>query len=247
MRNIYSYSFFAILGLVLLVMSVGASQVYAAGALVLSPSTGTGNQFDVQILLDTGSEETIETDVVLNYDPTVLQVGEVTFGQLYPENIHNIDAVAGSLSMFSYFSGTDSGNSFSGTGVLATVQFNGLSPGTSVVSIQCIPSATNESNIIRQSPSGDILDCQAIGNGTYTVSLGGVTPTPTIVFEVSPTPTTAVMPTPTKTVEIGTGALGSPTPTPVQELLESGFVTPTLTLSLVGAMFLMGSVVLFIL
>jgi len=224
-------------GLGLLVIN----EAWAAGSISLSPATGTGSQFSVQVQVNTGGDPTIETDLILRYDPSVLQVSNVVFGNLYPENVHTIDSVSGTLSTFSYFSTSEPGDSFSGSGILATVEFTGLSPGSSAVTVSCTPAATNDSNIMREGTAQDILDCQQVVNGNYTVTAVATTPSPGVGLTTTPTATA----TPTRVTEIGSGNL-SPTPTPVGELLESGALTPTLTLSVIGVMLLMSSLVLFI-
>ena len=213
---------------------------WAAGSITLSPDTGSGSQFNVQVEINTGGDPTIETDLILRYDPSILQVSNVVFGSLYPENVHTIDSVSGTLSTFSYFSTSEVGDNFSGSGVLATVEFTGLNSGTSSVTVSCTPAATNDSNILREGTAQDILDCQQIVNGSYVVT-AATSLTPGAGLTVTPTATA----TPTLVTEIGNGNL-SPTPTPVGELLESGALTPTLTLSIFGVMLLMSSLVLFI-
>jgi hypothetical protein len=235
-----------ILGLfVLFTVSVARTEgAWAAGSISLSPASGSGSSFTIQVIIDTGESLSTEADLVLNYNPAVLQFASITFGDLYPENIDNADHSLGKLSTFSYFSGLEQENTFKGEGVLATVVFNGLTPGTAAVTVECVPGATNDSNIIENSFAGDILDCQLAKGGNYTVlSVGAgeltVTPTPRVTVTATPTPT------PTRVLELG-GSNSSPTPTPVQKLLESGSVTPTLIFSGICAMLLLGSLFLFI-
>lgn len=229
-----------------------AGKVLAAGSFSLVPATGTGSEFTVQLVVDTGGESTIESDAVLHYDPAILQVTSVTFGDLYPENIKNEDPANGMLSMYSFFSGSNPTDVFQGSGVLATIRFTGLVSGSSDVTIDCTKGSTSDSNIISSTTGGDILECQRIENGVYTVAgaglTGSITPTPTIVLEVSATPTVVptLTPTPTTVVTPVVSVTLSPSPTQVQELLASGSMTPTLTISMVGIFLLIISLMLFI-
>ena len=242
---------FTSLTILLFGFSLTGSPVLAqggAGTLTLSPATGTGSTFSVQVLLDTGTEATVETDLAINFDATKLRLDSVDFGTLYPENIQSVDNDAGMLSTFSYVST----GSYTGAGVLATLNFTGISNGTAAVTIECTPSATNESNIIPQQSTGDILNCQQIVNGSYTVNLTGggttTTVTPTVsIAAASPTPTirTTISPTPTRILEVGGGNL-TPTPTPVEQLLNSGASTTTVVITMVGATMLLGSLLLFV-
>src|SRR3990172_3639422 len=53
---------------------VALSEVWAAGSLSLSPTTQSGTEFTVQVNLDTGTDATIETDLLLTYDPAILNI-----------------------------------------------------------------------------------------------------------------------------------------------------------------------------
>ncbi len=254
LRDILSWRRGLVGGLFLMAGLFVAPQVRAAGSLSLSPTTDSGSQFSVQVMLDTGTDSSIETDLVLNYDPTILNVTDVTFGTLYPQNVPNIDNTGGKLSTFSYFSGGGPGDNFQGSGVLATINFTGVAEGVSAVTIKCTSGATNDSNIIKQGVAQDILDCLSVVNGSYTVTAAAQStpsPSPTggaVGTTGTPTPSVTTTPTPVPTKEIGSSGSTSstPTPTPVGELLDSGSMTPTLTLSVFGAILLMGSVILFI-
>ena len=220
---------------------VALSEVWAAGSLSLSPTTQSGTEFTVQVNLDTGTDATIETDLLLTYDPAILNIDNVTFGQLYPNNVPSIDNSTGKLSTFSYFSGTGLDESFTGSGVLATILFSGVGEGVSTVSISCTASVTNDSNIIKQGVAQDILDCLSVVNGSYTVTAvaetgTSPTPNPTVTVAVTRTPTPTLLPTTVPTRAIGSSEIttSTPTPTPVDQLLDSGSVTPTLTLSIIG-------------
>lgn len=239
-----------------IVSLVSSSDAMAAGSLSLSPSSGTGSQFSVQVILDTGDNEVVETDVVLSYDSSVLQVKEVVFGDLFPVNVDTDDPGSGTLRTYSYFPKSGVSNGFIGAGVLMTIEFAGLIPGSSTLSFDCIAGGTSDSNIIGEGFIGDVLDCGLVVNGVYTVDgTGGAIVTPTSSAETgitTPSPAPTVIPTniptltPTpKIIETGSGSLTA-TPTPIQELLESGSTTVTLTLSVVGSMLLIGSLVMFI-
>lgn len=187
--------------LVVLVLNLTNTQfVSAAGAsLLLSPATyaaNVGDQFKVDILLDTGGvATTTRVKAVMSFDVNALQVVDydmATVGtQIKPGPLftsaattNSVDTVAGKIT---YDTGVIT-PSYSGHGVLASVTFKALASG-----ITRPPFVFNSSAII--APDGsNILD--SVNDGTYTISGGTETTTTTTT---TPPPTTYVAPTTTTT------------------------------------------------
>lgn len=139
--------------------------------LSLSPSSGTktlNSIFPVAIILNTNSQDTAGTDVIINYNPADLQVQDadsVTAGvqiqagtlyASYPAN--SVDATAGKI----YFSGIISPGAttgYNGTGTLATINFKVLRvAAASAVTFSFTAGATNDSNVTTRVNPADILE-----------------------------------------------------------------------------------------
>jgi len=189
-----------------------ASPVNAA-TLEFSPASGsytTGTAFNVEIKVDTKSEDTTSTDAVIVFDNKLLSVDNVTYGAFYSTVLHS------EQNSKLYISGmVDSAGSVkNGTGTLATVSFKGLTAGTATLSFECEAGRTDDSNVSKNDiDSTDILDCTALNNGSYTLTGSTVsTPTPnpadTDGDGTGDLPTTDGSGTDTSTGTPGTGAPG---------------------------------------
>lgn len=111
-----------------------------SAVLTLVPPSGevvVGDVFDVAVTLDTRGQETDGVDIhYLHFDPSVLEVVDAGFdtagiqiaaGSLYPSVVVNaVDNSAGTIDFSQIISG---GNTFSGSGTLATISFRALAGG----------------------------------------------------------------------------------------------------------------------
>lgn len=175
--------------------------------LSLSPATGTFNHgcsFSVDVKLDTGSAQTDGTDVVLFYDPTRFKANAVRKGTAYPlEGGSSIDESKG---MVSYSGLADVAQAFSGSAVVATVDFMVLATapaGATQIKFDFDPNdkaKTTDSNVVERGAVTDILN-QAVG-GTFTIGSGtgcSGAVVPTIVARGGPDEATSSLePLPTK-------------------------------------------------
>lgn len=165
-------------------------EVFAAGSLTLQPATSTAavdSTLQVKVNLDTGSDLTGSTDVVIHFPASLLQAQAVTDGGLYPTFTKNIDNTSGKIMATGAVSASDPSKSFQGTGTFATITFKAQAAGTASVTFDCTQGSTTDSNVVKKADSSDILNCNLVGNGSYTLTSGGGSPTSTPV----PTPTTA--------------------------------------------------------
>lgn len=187
----------------------------AAATLQFSPASGshsTGQSFDVEIKVDTGSQDTTSTDAVIIFDNKLLSVSNVTYGQFYSTVLHS------EQNSKLYISGMvdSAGTVKNGTGTLATVSFKGLTAGSATLTFECEAGRTDESNVSKNDvDSTDILDCTALTKATYTLSGDAVaTPTPATTNNDT-ADTTADLPTTSGTgtsgTTGGTGAIGATT------------------------------------
>lgn len=223
--------FFAFL---LLVSFLSASPAWAAeSTLSLSPTTGSysvGDTFDLQVILNTGSDQTTAVDVILNYDPTLVQVQTITEGALLSTYLgESIDNTQGRAAISAVAS--DPSEVFQGQGTFATFTFQAQASGTAAITFDFTPAAVNDCNVAYA--GSDML--VAVTNGNYQIEIlgaGGSLPTTT----PTATPTTATnTSTPTAT------------PTTTTSLPVSGSLPPTLLAGFLGTISLIiGGILLFL-
>lgn len=199
----------------LIFCSVFSGKVRAASAtLKLFPTSGTyevGDAFELQIKLDTGGARTSGTDIYLLYDPTKLEVQDITPGTLYSQYVgEDINNQNGGANLSGLVSGTS--DLFEGIGTFATIMFRTLSPGVAEVSFDFTPGDRNDCNVADFDTQDDTL--ASVTNGSYNIAAGAGAP---------PTPT------PAGGVGGGAAAVTSPTPAPVP---VTASLIPTLFLGL---------------
>lgn len=129
------------------------------------PETGTyrvGEQFTVQLVLDSGSEMVNAVDVILRYDPQLLQVvdtapdkdgTQVLLTEVFDQHAVNIvegDTVklaAGALSMYG----------IAGVNTIAEVTFQTLQPGPTFVNFTYYPPSHSDTDVMSAVSATDIL------------------------------------------------------------------------------------------
>jgi len=212
---------------------VPTSQAFAVGAtLSLSPATGTFNQgctFSLAVNLDTGGSQTDGTDVILFYDPARFTATNIRTGSIYQDYPTTDLTTPGTVKV----SGLASvGSTFSGSGVIANVDFkvlpNAPSDSASIIRFDFDPNnkgKTNDSNVAEHGTVQEILN--QVVNGSYNIG-------------TSPCGTTAPAVTPVG-ISSASGGLSSqtfiqPTPTfvPRQTLATSGAENQTMVLAVIG-------------
>lgn len=222
-KNNAHFSLRLILFLLFLLFSLFLLPVKAeAAVLSLSPEKAEfaiNNNFNINLQLDTKNENTTATDVVLTFDPSLLEVIDVSFGDspLYPTNTKIIDNSGGKLSITA--SQKDAVSSYNGSGRLAILTFKAKSLGTASVVFSCQSNQTNDSNVFKKGTSTDILECGNLVNGSYTITQTG-----------------------------NTGLVPTNAPTATRTLPQSGNLEPTSLLIVGGTVLLsIGALLIFVL
>lgn len=149
---------------------------YAAGpSLSLYPETGyaaLNKDFSVDIMLDTGGEDTTTTRAVFRFDPDKLQVVEAQHGDLYcqyPEDEYTVDNEGGWV-MLTGFCLDPYYNSGSSPGVFGRITFKPLIEGTVTMNFEFDGDDKEWKSIVKDngSPPQNMLTNDPSG-GTYTV------------------------------------------------------------------------------
>ena len=203
---------------------------YAADVVLsLSPSTGTFNKgcpFTIAVNLDTGGVETSGTDLILFYDPTRFTAQAIREGTIYGDYSGNfIDPASGRIGI----SGLSSaGSSFSGSGVLASVDFvvvEDAPAGTSQIKFDFDPGEigkTTDSNVVEKGAVVDILS--RVTNGNYIIGSGACGTSGSGSTATSSGTVSAKKP------------VGQPLPTKAPVLPTSGAAETTVLVGVVGVM-----------
>jgi len=185
----------------------------------LTPSTASntvGQEFTVDLNIDTKSIAVSSADVKLTYDTAIMDVVNVADGTFFSDTASYVGA--GKVYIGGFFQ--DQSATKTGTGKLATLTLKGKGNGTSQLAFVCSTSK-DDSNIF-DSAGNDIIKCTAIKNGTYTFSGGSTLPTST------PTATTTATLT-SKPTSTGTGSATMAPPT-------SGMFFPTVLFGAAGVL-----------
>lgn len=126
-----------------------------------------GQTFQVQVIVDVGSDQATSTDVYVMYDASLVQATNVASGTFFPTVTNNLSTgrvyIAGLVD--------DPASSKTGNGTLATITFKTLKAGSGTISFDC-QNVSNSSKIIKNDINAtNIITCSQ--NGTMAVTVGG--------------------------------------------------------------------------
>ena len=168
--------------------------------------------FDIQLIVDPGSEQITSIDSYITYDSAIVNAQTVTDGEYFPTVLNNL--TTGNV----YVAGlVDSPSDFkTGVGTVATVTFKAVAEGETDLIYDCDGAATVTSKVIKNDiNSTNIIQCSQNGTAVITVSVAGTTNESTGGVDDTPTPT--------------------PTQATVTQLPASGSTENMMVLALVGA------------
>jgi len=144
-----------------------------AASLKIDPnavSSSAGNNFDVKVILDPGSDAIYSTDIYLTYDQSLLKVVSVKAENLFPTVTHD-ESTSGKVYIAAMVN--DPTSSISSSGTVATITFQGLKDGSGNLSFDC----SNSKVIKNDANATNVLNCSqnvsssvTIGNGSNTSS-----------------------------------------------------------------------------
>lgn len=215
-----------------------------------------GESFNFTVAMDTGQNQVLGVDIVINFDPQVFQVNSIDKGsQLtdFTQIRNSIDSSAGKIYYSAYTADPTkalNGSNINVLNVSAQVK-PGASAGTYNFTFDSSSAAAGlgeGQNVLTGTTLGSIVVNGATGQPTATptatpTQAPGNTPTPT------PTGTSGATSTPTPTATsangLGGGSLPTSTPVPTQAPIPvSGVGLPTIIGIVVGAFAVIGSLLL---
>ncbi|MGB9883226.1 MAG: cohesin domain-containing protein, partial [Microgenomates group bacterium] len=127
-----------------------------------SINSNSGNNFDVKVVLDPGSDQVYSTDIYINYDSSLLKVVNVKPENLFPTVSHD-ESTAGKI----YIAAMENDPTayIASAGAVVTITFQGLKDGSGNLSFDC----TN-SKVIKNDANGtNVLVCSANDKATITI------------------------------------------------------------------------------
>jgi len=116
-----------------------------------------GEEFEVELLLDTKGVKTSGTDVIVSYDPALIEILDTRPGLLYHKYpVNEVDTESGKIGFSAV---AEPPKTFSGKGTLAYLKLKGLKAGTATLTIEFTKGETTDSNVVQaQSGGKDILE-----------------------------------------------------------------------------------------
>ena len=139
-----------------------SSQATVAGAISTTPVSmtltySTGEIFDVDVCLDTGGADIDGLDAIVQYDPGVLEVTQVTPGAIFPTILVN-EIGAGQIR----FSATmNHGDTFNGAGCFATIQFRVIARSNTALKVKYRLNSTVDSVLAEHGTATNILGSES--------------------------------------------------------------------------------------
>jgi len=146
-----------LIGLIGLAISSFIISEIQAASFKLDPevvSTESGEEFDVNVFIDTGKVETDGADIVLKYNSEILEVLEIIPGEIYYDYPIR-EAFEGTVKITGL--ANSSGPFFSGNELFATVKFKAKFGGEETISIEFTNDSTTDSNIAIHGSGTDAL------------------------------------------------------------------------------------------
>lgn len=170
--------YFILIVFILILFPLIKPQSVLAQTMSFDPSTMgavSGNQFSVNININTGSQQTSSADAMILFDSSILAIQSVSNGGFYSQFASN--PISGTTNKYLISGFEVSPLTYkSGSGVLATIVFQAKSNGTSPVSFECTPGSSADTNIALGTTAADIINCSALTPANYTVGPSGATP-----------------------------------------------------------------------
>src|SRR3989344_1824210 len=111
-------------------------------------STKVGETFTLDVVVDAEDKQILGVDAVIEFNASILEVESITDGDFLEIGIKEFRQPG---KIYIAGGGSSPGQSVTGKGTLATVQFKAKSAGSANVTYTCKTGETNESNISEKS------------------------------------------------------------------------------------------------
>lgn len=183
--------------LAFMLMAVLPVKALAAPHFTLTPASDNetvGQNFDVIMGVDSGTEKVVGMDIVATFDASKLEIVNVAKGNIpegetyyqfdFTSSLPKFDNVAGTFSINLSPRSTSIYEGPVANQQLLKITFRPKATGVATVNYTCQAGSLLESNIIQASTVADVVDCASNQSGSYTIATGtggdsGATPTAT--------------------------------------------------------------------
>lgn len=135
--------------------------ITGAKILLISPKTDfkIGEQIPVKVRVSTGGNTTSGTDLILQYDPKILEtnLASIKTGNIYDDYpATQVDAKTGIIRVSGVTSAGRTG--FNGGGDLVTINFRAKAAGKTTLAVDFKKGMLNDSNVIKAGDTIDVLE-----------------------------------------------------------------------------------------
>lgn len=153
----------------------------AGARLILDPASGSysvNEEFSVKVKVDPANNDIVAIDSIINFDSDKLEVISVAEETYFKSSTvgtaqgftYNIENDNGKLLIYSF---ANIGNfSLDTPGTIATIKFKAAAAGTASVTFSCQADSNSDSSLW-SAEGEDLIDCAAVGSGSYTIGSGG--------------------------------------------------------------------------
>lgn len=151
------------------------AQTANAASLDFDPTSVTANvdgTFSVKVTIDTGSEKSPSSTVIVSYDSEIIEPVSAVNGTFFADSTDDEDT-SGRVSFFGFNNDPEAAKS--GKGTVATITFKGVKEGTSKLEFICDSSNSSDTSTIEKDDidATNIISCGQ--NGTASVTIGAAT------------------------------------------------------------------------
>lgn len=159
--------------LLVFLTTVSGQEVYAGNLKFdkTSVSISEGDTFEIQVVVDAGSDEIVSTDAYINFDSNILEAVSVANGTFFPTVFNELSSPGQA-----YIAGIvdDPATSKTGTGTIATITFKALTSGSTTLVYDCQQGENETSKIIKNDfDATNVIVCSENGSASVTAGTGG--------------------------------------------------------------------------
>lgn len=169
MKYIKKYLASALVMVVLFLVCTGKTR---AATLKFDQSTVTvepGKTFDLQVVVDAGSDQTLGVDSYVVYDPQYFEPQNITNGTFFPIVYNN--TFSGKV----YIAGlvSDPATFKTGSGTLATITFKAVKNASANITFLCSDGVETSKILKNDAQATNVIQCATNGLASVTIGTGG--------------------------------------------------------------------------
>ncbi len=221
------------------VFAFGAlAQSAHAASLDFDPTSVTANvdgTFSVKVTIDTGSDKSPSSTVIVSYDSEIIEPVSAANGTFFADSTDDEDT-SGRVSFFGFNNDPEAAKS--GKGTVATITFKGVKEGTSKLEFICDSSNSSDTSTIEKDDidATNIISCGQ--NGTASVTIGAASDTTDTDGDGIPDTTDTDANGDGVTDSTASGALADPDTSTVSALPRTGTLDNIAKFALPGIFFI---------